>query len=213
MSSRATGATERSGTRCIARGNNLAVNAFFRRVPNVHALPRYERAIAAVADLLTRQRIESVFLGNVACSAWLGRKVERGSLDVLALMTPQQKNPVTMMASHRGFRIDREEVEQSEELDLVPLHLDDEEGSIAVHVLVASNALYGRMVAAGIPVSMSELSLRVPPPEDLALLLSMAEDDQSQRDREMLTRLPEFDRRGFNERLVSIGLPQLVIAE
>ncbi len=180
---------------------------------NVRALPRYERAIAAVADLLTRQRIENVFLGNVACSCWLGRKVESGSLDVLALMTPQQKNPVTMMASHRGFRIDREEIERSEELDLVPLNLDDSEGTIAVHILVASNALYGRMVAAGMATALGEVVLRVPPPEDLALLLSMAEDDQSQRDREMLIRLPEFDRRRFNERLVSIGLPQLVIAE
>lgn len=180
---------------------------------NVRATPRYERAIAAVADLLTRQRIESVFLGGIASSAWLGRKVDRGPLDVLALMTPQQKNPVTMMASHRGFRIDQGEIDQSEELDLVPLNLDDEEGSIAVHILLASNALYGRMVAAGIPASMGQVSLRIPPPEDLALLLSMAEDDQSQRDREMLIRLPQFDRRAFNERLVSIGLPQLVIAE
>ena len=162
---------------------------------------------------MTRQRIETVFLGNVAASCWLDRTVEQGSLDLLALMTPQQKNPVTMMASHRGFRIDQAEIDQSEELDLVPLNLDDEEGTIAVHVLLASNALYGRMVAAGIAASMGEISLRVPPPEDLALLLSMAEDDQSRRDREMLIRLPTFDRRSFNERLVAIGLPQLVLAE
>ena len=197
----------------IARGNNLPVNAFLRRVQNVRGTPRYVQAIAAVADLMTRQRIETVFLGNVAASCWLGRTVERGSLDLLALMTPQQKNPVTMMASHRGFRIDQAEIDQSEELDLIPLNLDDAEGSIAVHVLLASNALYGRMVAAGIAATMGEISLRVPPPEDLALLLSMAEDDQSRRDREMLIRLPEFDRRGFNERLVAIGLPQLVLAE
>ena len=197
----------------IARGNNLPVNAFLRRVNNVRASARYERAIGAVADLLTRQRIEALFLGDVALSYWLGRSVERGSLEVLALMTPQQKNPVTMMASHRGFRIDREEIEQSEELDLIPLHFEDAEGSVAVHILLASNALYGRMVAAGRSTSLGETSLRIPPPEDLALLLSMAEDDQSRRDREMLIRLPEFDRRGFNERLISIGLPQLVTME
>lgn len=197
----------------IARGNNLPVNAFLRGVQNVLATERYERAIATLADLLTRQRIESVFLGNVACSAWLGRKVERGSLDVLALMTPQQRSPITMMASHRGFRIDPAEIEQSEELDLVPLNLDDEEGSIAIHVLLASNALYGRMVAAGIEASIGQTPLRVPLAEDLALLLSMSEDEQSQQDREMLIRLPEFDRRVFNERLVAIGLQQLTINE
>jgi hypothetical protein len=62
-------------------------------------------------------------------------------------MQGQQKNNVAMMASHRGFRVDRDEIEATEELDLVPLMFVDEAGDVRVHVLVASNALYARMFA------------------------------------------------------------------
>jgi hypothetical protein len=51
--------------------------------------------------------------------------------------------------------------------------------------------------------------LRVASAEDLALLMSLAEDPAA----ELLIRLPDFDRRAYNERLISIGLPQLVVAE
>ena len=123
-----------------------------RRVQSVHASPRYGRAIAAAADLLTRLRLEFVFVGSVARSAWLGSRVDRGSLEVVALMTPEQKSQVAMMAGNRGFRVDREEVEDTAELDLIPMHFVDPEGEVRVHVLVASNALYGRMVRAGVAV-------------------------------------------------------------
>ncbi|HUJ13597.1 MAG TPA: hypothetical protein VL284_07360, partial [Thermoanaerobaculia bacterium] len=69
-----------------------------------------------------RLRIEWAFVGGVARAAWLGGAVDGGSIDVVALMKPEQKNQVAMMASNRGFRVDRDEIEQSEELDLVPLH-------------------------------------------------------------------------------------------
>ena len=110
----------------------------------IHATPRQAAAIAAADDLLAKQRIEHLFLGGVARAAWLGGLVDSGSIDVLALMQAQQKSNVAMMASNRGFHVDRDEVERTAELDLVPLAFD----GVRVHVLVASNALYARMFAA-----------------------------------------------------------------
>jgi len=168
----------------------------------VPATPEYATAVAAVAELLTRLRLDFIFLGNVARAVWLGGEASSGSIDVLALMSPEQKNSVAMMASNRGFRVDREEIEQSEELDLVPLKFDD----IRVHVLVASNALYGRMVAAGVVHD----SIKVPAREDFALLLAMSGDEINLHS---LTLQPEFDRARYNETLVSIGLAELAIAQ
>ncbi len=175
----------------------------------LRANPRYNRAIAATADLLTRLKIEFVFAGNVARAAWLGGSVERGSVDVIALVGPEQKNQVAMMASNRGFRVDKGEIEMSEELDFIPLAFGDAEGDVRVHVLVASNALYGRMVREGVRVGET----RVPTAEDLAVMLAVAEDDEAARALQMLVRLPEFDRVAYNRRLVSIGLPQMVVNE
>ena len=174
-------------------------------VQTVRASARHGRVIDAVADLLARLRIEFVFVGNVARSAWLGSEVSDGSIDVVALMRDEQKNQVATMGSHRGFHLDREEVANSEELDLVPMRFE----GLRVHVLLATNALYGRMVSAGVEAAWNERTIRVPTAEDLALLLAVAEDPAS----EMMTRLPEFNRRIFNQRLVSIGLPHLAVAE
>src|SRR5437763_15298826 len=88
----------------------------------VAASPLYEGVIAAVVDLLTRQRLDFVFAGSVARAAHLGTPVDGGSIDVIATMGPQQKNQVAMMASNRGFRVEREEIEATEELDLIPMH-------------------------------------------------------------------------------------------
>ncbi|HEX9162250.1 MAG TPA: hypothetical protein VF980_11135 [Thermoanaerobaculia bacterium] len=180
---------------------------------SVHASPRYERAISAVAELLSRLRLDFVFVGSVARAAWLGSRVERGSLDVIALMSAEQKNQVAMMGSNRGFRVDRSEIEQSEELDLVPLNFVDAEGDVRIHVLVASNALYGRMVPNGVAAEAGGATLKIAAAEDIALLLALGEDEESHRAVEMLIRLPGFDRIAYNRRLVSIGLPQLVVAE
>jgi hypothetical protein len=174
-------------------------------VQSVRATARYSRAIAAVSDLLVRLRLEFAFVGSVARSAWLGTLVERGSIDVVALLTAEQKNQVAMMASNRGFRVERAEIEQSEELDLIPLNFVDAQGDVRVHVLVASNALYGRMVRDAVT--------RIVNAEDLALLLVLSDDEESQRAAQLLIRLPNFDRASYNRRLVSIGLPQLVVAE
>jgi hypothetical protein len=169
----------------------------------------YNHALDAVHDLLTRLRLDSIFLGNVARSAWLGGEVAAGSVDVLATMGPQQKNQVVMMASNRGFRVEREEIDASEELDIIPLHFVHDEGDIRVHVLVASNALYGRMVAAGVEATYDGRTLRIPTGEDFALLLAMMGDEVALH---ALTSVDGFDREGYNEKLTSIGLGALVLA-
>ena len=176
----------------------------------VLASPPHARAIHSTSDLLGRLRIDAAFVGSVARSAWLGSVVDCGSIDVLALMGPQQKNQVAMMASNRGFRVEREEVEQSEELDLVPLNFVDPEGDVRVHVLVGSNALYGRMVATAVEAQIEDRTLRVPAAEDVALLLGMSGDEDAVR---RLSELPGFDRRAYNDKLVSIGLSEWVVAE
>jgi hypothetical protein len=169
----------------------------------VQATPRHEQAIHAAAELLEKLRIESMFVGSVARSAWLGAVVDRGSIDLLALMNAPQKNQVAMMASNRGFRVERSEIEQSEELDLIPLNFVTAEGDVRVHVLLASNALYGRMVSAGRAAEIGARAIRVATAEDLALMLLVAEEQETVR---ALMALPEFDRNAFNERLSAIGL-------
>lgn len=175
----------------------------------IRASAQYLRAIHATAELLAKLRIEAIFVGHVARAAWLDVELESGAIDVLALMNAPQKGQLAMMASNRGFRVDREELEETDELDLVPLHfIAGEEGEeVRVHVLLATNALYARMVTAGVETTAGEQTIRVPRPEDLALMLLMAEDDGSVQS---LAVLPEFDRDAFSERLVSIGLGGLV---
>ena len=166
-----------------------------RRMHAVRASAAHAAAIDAIAQLLGKLRIESMFVGSVARSAWLGTEVASGAIDVLALMNAPQKNQLAMMASNRGFRVEKHEIEQSEELDLVPLNF----GEVRVHVLLASNALYGRMMANARQAG----EIRVAAAEDLALMLLVAEDAGAVR---QLVELPEFDRRAFDERLISIGL-------
>ena len=175
-----------------------------RAVLTIRATAGHAAAIRAVDELLSRQRIEHLFLGGVARAAWLGGVVDAGSIDVLGLMQSQQKNHVAMMAGNRGFHVDRDEVERTAELDLVPLTFD----GVRVHVLVASNALYARMFATAQPAQCGDGEVRVPSAEDLALLLMMSEDKDAIR---QLAAKPEFDRALYNEKLTSIGLGALVV--
>lgn len=148
-----------------------------------------------------------MFVGSVARAAWLGGMVDSGSIDVLGLMQPQQKNQVAMMANNRGFRVDRDEIDQAEELDLIPLTwIDDDD--VRVHVLVASNALYARMFATARMIEFHSRQIRVPAAEDVALLLSMSDEHDDVR---VLAASDQFDRRAFNDKLVSIGLRELVL--
>ena len=174
----------------------------------LRATPRHARAIEAVAELLSKLRIESMFVGSVARAAWLGGLIDSGSIDVLGLMQPQQMNQVAMMANNRGFRVDRDEIQDAEELDLIPMNWIGEDGDVRVHILVASNALYARMFANARTVAFYEREIRVPSAEDVALLLSMSEDRDDVR---ALAASEAFDRRAFNEKLVSIGLRELAL--
>ena len=172
----------------------------------IRANERYTAAVDALAELLSKLKLQTAFVGDVARSAWLGATVDRGSIDVLALMTPEQKNHVAMMANNRGFDVDRDEIEQSEELDLIPMKFD----GIRIHVLVASNALYGRMVAGSVAAEWNEREVRVATAEDFALLSMIAEEPATT---DALVALPGFDRAALNRKLVSIGLGDLVIGE
>lgn len=171
----------------------------------IRATARYSRAIHATAELLGRLKLDTMFVGNVARAAWLDVEMSGGAVDVLAVMTGQQKGQVAMMAANRGFRVDREELDATEELDLIPLNFidPDGDGEVRVHVLLASNALYGRMVSVGIATELDERTVKIPRAEDLALMLLMAEDQEAVQH---LTSLPEFDLQAFRERLASIGL-------
>lgn len=177
-------------------------------VLTIRATARHSRAIDATADLLSKQRMECAFTGSVARAAWLGGLVDSGSVDVLALMQPQQKNNIAMMASHRGFRVEQEEIDASEELDLVPLNFVDADGDVRVHVLLASNALYAKMITAGVPAMLGEREIRVPSAEDFALLATLGEDDDAVR---ALTGTAGFNRDAFNEKMMSIGLGAMVL--
>jgi len=168
--------------------------------------PRYARAIHAVDDLLTRLRIDHLFAGNVARAAWLGGDIAGGSVDVVALLKPEQKNQVATMAANRGFAVDRDEVERSEELDLIPLAFDD----VRVHVLVASNALYGSMFANAREVSLENVAIKVPSAEDFALLLELSEDEVGLR---AMTALPNFNRAAYERKMRAIGLSVILSRE
>jgi hypothetical protein len=175
-------------------------------VLTVQAAHPWSGAIEATSELLTKLKLESAFVGSVARSAWLGAPVGAGSIDVVATMTPEQKNNVAMMAGNRGFDVDRGEIERSEELDLIPLKF----GDVRVHVLVASNALYGRMVKSASPASFNEREVRIASAEDLALLSLIGEDAETAG---ALLDMSGFDKPALNRKLVSIGLSGLVVHE
>jgi hypothetical protein len=176
----------------------------FARLTTIPVTPRYSAAIHAVDDLLTRLRIDHLFAGNVARAAWLGGDAGSGAVDVIALLKPEQKNQVATMANNRGFRVDRDEVERCEELDLIPLAFD----GVRVHVLVASNALYGSMFANAREANAGGAAIKVPSPEDAALLLALAEDEVGVR---AMTMLPAFDRRAYERKMNTIGLAQILL--
>jgi hypothetical protein len=168
------------------------------------ASAQHARAIEATGQLLTKLRVEFMFVGSVARAAWLGGSIDSGSIDVVAIMQPQQKTQVAMMAHNNGFRVERDEVDAAEELDLVPMWFEE----IRVHVLVASNALYARMMREGWFEGFGEHEWRIPSREDLALLSALQDDEATVRE---LQALPEFDRARYNERVTSIGLRGLAV--
>lgn len=177
--------------------------------PNpIFADPARSAAIAAVSDLLTRLRTEFAFVGSVARAAWLGGPVSGGAIDVISAVSAEGRHQIPMMAMNRGFRVDQEALERAQELDLVPLGWPHSGEEIRIHVLIASNALYGTMIRDSVAAAAGEVALRVVAREDFALLLMMSEDPAFDE----VAAQEGFDRDGFNRRLSSIGLASKVLS-
>ena len=177
----------------------------------ISATPRYQTAIRDLVSLLTALRSPYAFVGTVAAAAWLGEEVSSGPLDLLATVGGDRSGHLPMMAGNRGFEVDRAEVEAAEELDLVPMtHPGDPR--VRVHVLLASNALYGTMVRDCAVTQFEGEDIRVITVEDYALLLLMG-DEESQGRSVAVRRRKDFDISRFNEKLISIGLGERTGAE
>jgi len=168
-------------------------------------------AVRATEELLTRLQIPHAFVGEVALAAWLGRPAAVGSIDVLALITPDRSRQIPMMASNRGFLVDENELEETRELDLIPMRFAHESGNPRVHVLMASNALYSRMLGRTTEAELGDDMIPVVHAEDLGLMLAM-QDARDTLDSLVEAAAERFDADRFNETLVSIGLPRRVLA-
>lgn len=169
-------------------------------------------ALAAIGEVLTRLKLDHAFVGGVAAACWLGESLESGPVDVLAVLSPEQKNQVAMMAGNKGFRVERSELEATEELDLIPLYFTAALGEVRVHVLVASNALYGQMVKRAVTSSVDGREVKIIRPEDFALLLTVAGDRSSLTKRERLIEgSTRFDVQSFNSQLASVGLASMKV--
>lgn len=184
------------------------MQAMEKQTLQIEASPPYVQAISSLASLFGRLEIGAAFVGEVALCAWLGRPLASGSIDVLVLIAADGGRDFLREAEAEGFRSDAEEIDAARELDLIPLHFDSSSGSLRIHLLMASNALYARMIRNAVEVRCSEWYVDVVAAEELALLLTMTDDERSARLREELLEVTEtrFDRQGFNDRLVSIGL-------
>jgi hypothetical protein len=167
-------------------------------------------AVAAVWDFLSSLGLGSAFVGRIAMAGWTGGRVSEGTVDVLTLLTPERSAQIPQNAAAFGFGFDREALEATAELDLIPLDFAHGASSVRVHLLMATNALYGRMIRDARDAIVGRTSAKIVAAEDLAFLLTMADDDAA-RDRVIEAAGGEFDTGRFNARLVAIGLPAKVI--
>jgi hypothetical protein len=163
-------------------------------------------AARAIDDILARQQVAHAFVGEIAIGAWTGRRVETGAVDVLALVSPERSQQIPMMASHRGFTVDPAEVEAARELDLVPMRWGGGEGSPRVHVLMATNALYAKMLNRTVEALLAGSPVPVVHVEDLALMIVLSDRDDVTVDDLAKAAGDAFDRAHFDETLRSIGL-------
>ena len=178
---------------------------------DIRAIGPWKAAIGAIHDLLTRLKMDHMFVGTVAESAWLGDDVVGGPVDVLAALAPERKGQIPMMAGNRGFIVDRDAVEAAAELDIVPLAWETDGVRVRVHVLLASNALYGRMFRTPAAARMDEMEMQVPSAEDVVLMMIVGDRDRAEIERVAMAAAPRFDRDALNTKLVSVGLPGGVI--
>lgn len=169
-------------------------------------------AVRAIGDILARQQVTHAFVGEVAIGAWTGARIDRGAVDVLALVAPDSRQQIPMMASHRGFTVDAAEVEAARELDLIPMRHGDGPDATRVHVLLASNALYSKMLGRAVSASAGDAEIPVVHAEDLAIMLSLSDRaDVGAIDLAAFAG-EAFDVDRFNTTLRSIGLGGKVIA-
>lgn len=169
-------------------------------------------AARAIDDILTRQQVAHAFVGELAIGAWTGRRVERGAVDVLALVSADRGQQVPMMASHRGFTVDAAEVEAARELDLIPMRWGGGDGSLRVHVLMATNTLYAKMLTRSVDSLLGDSSVPVVHVEDLALMLVLSDREDVTLDDLAASAGDAFDRARFDETLRSIGLSGKAVA-
>lgn len=174
---------------------------------------RYERAIADLEALLDRFRIDAAYVGQVAEAAWLGQPIEEGAIEVVALLSPDQRDRLPLMASNGPFEVDEDSVEAARELDLVPITHAGEGDPVSIYVLMASNALYGNMVRCAREAEIGELTVRVVQPSDLAILFAVNDSEESKEKLRRLARTDSFDLEAFNKRLSAIGLGKAAVAE
>jgi hypothetical protein len=117
-----------------------------------------------------------------------------------------------MMASHRGFAVDKDEVEAARELDLIPMRFGDGPGAPRVHVLMATNSLYSQMVGRAVPAVAGGARIPVVHVEDLAIMVSLSERAEVGVPELAVCAGDAFDVDRFNMTLRSIGLGGKVIA-
>ncbi|MGK2857586.1 MAG: hypothetical protein ACSLFQ_10315 [Thermoanaerobaculia bacterium] len=169
-------------------------------------------AVRAIGDVLARQQVTHAFVGEVAISAWTGVRVESGAVDVLALVAPDRCQQVPMMASHRGFVVDAAEIEAARELDLIPMRFGEGPDAPRVHVLLASNTLYSKMLGRAVSARAGDSLIPVVHAEDLAIMLSLSDRADVGANDLVASAGELFDVDRFNTTLRSIGLGGKVIA-
>ncbi|HEY0787871.1 MAG TPA: hypothetical protein VGE86_04445 [Thermoanaerobaculia bacterium] len=166
-------------------------------------------AAEAAAELFRELGAGCALVGDLAMRAWLGEDVPAaGTVDVLGMVQTERSRQISKIAPGHGFVIDAAEAERAEELDLMPMAWTAGERPVRVHVLFASNALYGRMVRDAVPVATRSAPLKVIGAEDLALLMLVSDAPEAPSTiAKLRLRLGEaFDLGGLNRKLVSIGL-------
>lgn len=162
-------------------------------------------AALAISEILARQQVTHAFVGEIAVGAWTGRRVETGAVDLLALVSPDRCQQIPTMASHRGFAVDPADVDAARELDLIPMRWGGPAGP-RVHVLMATNALYAKMLLRVAEAKLGEATVPVVHAEDLALMLVLSDRDDVSVDELAIRAGDAFDRARFDETLRTIGL-------
>lgn len=159
------------------------------------------------AALLRQVEAPYAFVGDVALNAWLDRPHNGHTVDVVTLLGDR---PTSLLAAagEAGLTFDEREIARCEELDLIPLRFDGRSDSVRIHLLLATNALYGRMIQSAVEGEVEGTWVRVVSAEDLALLLSISGTEESARSLEELTTAPgvNFDHERFRRMLTMIGI-------